>query len=29
MKMAVEDLLRQTLVSVKKQEMRTFCEVNA
>jgi hypothetical protein len=29
MKLAVEDLLRQTLVSVKKQEMKNFCENNA
>lgn len=29
MSLAVEDLLKQTLVSVKKQEMRSFCENNA
>jgi Telomerase ribonucleoprotein complex - RNA binding domain len=28
MKLAVDDLLKQTLVSVKKQEMKTFCENN-
>lgn len=29
MKLAVEDLLKQTLVYVQKQEMKSFCENNA
>lgn len=29
MKLAVEDLLRQTLVAVEKQTMKSFCEINA